>query len=51
MHTANYNGTRNLTSRGYEGIGPDDLHILYNENILRGGEIIRNIVYLIFRRW
>ena len=34
-----------FTSRGYKGIGPSDLHILNDEIILIGGEIMRNLLY------
>ena len=35
-----------LTSSGYVGFGPADLSIIYNENILREGEFMRNLQYL-----
>ena len=33
-----------LTSKGYEGFTPADLCILYDAKILRGGEIIQNLL-------
>ena len=34
-----------LTSKGYKDLGPADLRILNVENILRGGEIMQNLLY------
>ena len=31
--------------KGYKGFGPADLRILYEEKILRGGEVMRNQLY------
>ena len=34
-----------LTAKGYNGFGRADLRILNVENILRGGEVMRNLLY------
>ena len=34
-----------LASKGYKAFGRTDLRILYDANILRGGEFMRNLLY------
>ena len=36
-----------LTSKRYKGFGPTDLPILYDAKILRGGEVMRILLYIV----